>query len=231
VTGAAGGMGTALCRLLDARGFDLVAIDHNHDRLKSLGIMLGDRHRLLEVSVEQPDLSARVEACLTSDPLGLVNLAGVSLGSVVNDLDEADWRRSFSINVDAPMRLARLCMPRMRQKGGSIVNVCSPVAFVGARKPAYAASKAALHGLTMSLARDGGPDGIRVNTLLPGATITNLTADWDAAKRQAIADRTFLRRLCTSEEIAEVIAFLLSPAASYLTGSIIDLTAGSIHGH
>jgi NAD(P)-dependent dehydrogenase (short-subunit alcohol dehydrogenase family) len=154
------------------------------------------------------------------------------MGNDIFHLEDADWLESFAINVSPAMVLARALAPMMAASGGgSIVNVGSPAAIVGARKPSYAASKAALSGLTLSLARNLGPKGIRVNLFLPGPMITPMTEDWPEEKRAAIAASSFLGRLCQPEESAAVIAFLLSPAASYITGAVIDGTAGSMFGH
>ncbi|MDD5272714.1 MAG: SDR family NAD(P)-dependent oxidoreductase, partial [Methylovulum sp.] len=139
---------------------------------------------------------------------------------------------SFAVNVTPAMRLIRLLTPAMRRnQGGSIVNVGYPVGIIGARKPSYAASKAALHGLTMSCARQLGGDNIRVNLLLPGPTITYMTCDWGQERRDGIAENTFLKRLCTPEEIAKTINFLIGNESSYITGSVMDMTAGSLYGH
>ncbi|WP_299311920.1 SDR family oxidoreductase, partial [uncultured Halomonas sp.] len=163
---------------------------------------------------------------------GLVNLVGVSRGKPIEQLEDNDWAASFDINVTPAMRLIRLVAPGMRTAGaGSIVNVGSPVGLVGANKPSYAASKAALHGLTMSAARNLGSSGVRVNLLLPGPTITEMTRDWPEERRRAVAQGTFLKRLCQPEEIADMIAFLLGDRSTYLTGSVIDMTAGSLWGH
>ena len=157
---------------------------------------------------------------------------GVSRGGGLNELKDDDWHHAFEVNVTPAMRLTRALAPLLQARGqGSIVNVGSPVGVVGARKPQYAASKAALHGLTMSCARALGKDGVRVNLLLPGPTITRMTEDWSAAQREAVAQGSALKRLCKVEEVAATIAFLLGPDSSYLTASVLDMTAGSMMGH
>lgn len=233
ITGAAGGMGRAACRHLASTGWQVLAIDHNAERLTALaagqpGI------QPVHADLTDPDLCSRVMTQLQSLPPveGLVNLAGTSQGDVIDSLTDADWELSIAVNVTPAMRLIRALTPHFRrQKHGSIVNVGSPVGLIGARKPSYAASKAALNGLTMSCARNLGGDNIRVNLLLPGPTITEMTGDWSPARRAAIADGSFLKRLCTAEEVAEVIAFLLGPGSRYMTGSVVDMTAGSMWGH
>lgn len=234
VTGAAGGMGYELCTLLVGRGDTVVAVDHNSRRLKSLSIELGPSLLPVETDLKSPKLEDLVASSLESTPTfgGLVNLGGISKGDILERLTDEDWDESFSVNVTAAMRLCRCLGPRLRMvREGCIVNVASPVAIVGARKPSYAASKAALLGLTMSLARDFGRDNIRVNAVLPGPTITYMTNDWPNEKRRQIAESTFLGRLCEPIEIAHAICFLLSREASYITGSILDLTAGGMFSH
>ena len=233
VTGAAGGMGRATCRELVGRGWRVIALDHNAERLEALAAELPvDFCTPVVADLADQELVARVAPLLDPTLAGLVNLAGVSVGAPLERLQDEDWALSFRVNVDAPLFLARACAPLFRQgRRGSIVNVSSPVAFIGARKPSYAASKAALTGLTMSLARELGPFGVRVNLLLPGTTITHMTEDWSAERRQEIAQQTFLRRLCTGEEVGRVIAFLLSDDASYVTGSVLDMTSGGMVGH
>lgn len=233
ITGAAGGMGRATCRHLADAGWRVIAVDHNAERLSALaaahtGIVP------VHVDLASEDLCPRVLGVLVGQPPveGLVNMAGTSQGDLIDHLNDADWEMSFAVNVTPAMRLIRALTPQFRQRRqGSIVNVGSPVGLIGARKPSYAASKSALTGLTMSCARNLGGDNIRVNLLLPGPTITEMTGDWSPARREAIAEGSFLKRLCTPEEVADVVAFLVGPASRYMTGSIVDMTAGSMWGH
>jgi NAD(P)-dependent dehydrogenase (short-subunit alcohol dehydrogenase family) len=233
VTGAAGGMGVATSALLLERGWRVIAIERPGADFSPLAAhAASERLTLLFADLAAPDLEAHLFPHLDDSLRGLVNLAGISIGTGYADLTDEDWRTSFAVNVDAPMRLCRLIGPRLERLGrGSIVNVSSPVGLIGAKKPSYAASKAALTGLTMTLARSLGPRGVRVNLLLPGTAITGMTADWSQARRNQVAASSWLKRLCQPDEIARVIAFLLSDDASYLTGSIVDMTAGSMHGH
>lgn len=233
VTGAAGGMGRALCQTLTNTGWRVLAIDHNKERLASLA-KRDTAITALPLALNSPALEDSVTQALLEMPAvtGLVNLVGVSRGKPIETLTDDDWHASFDINVTPAMQLTRLVAPVMRAAGGgSIVNVGSPVSLAGANKPSYAASKAALHGLTMSTARNLGPDNIRVNLLLPGPTITEMTKDWPQSRRDAIASETFLKRLCQPEEIAQMINVLLGPSSSYVTSSMIDMTAGSLWGH
>lgn len=234
VTGAAGGMGRATCLYLAKLGWHVLAIDHNQTRLQQY-LSEKDFITPLNVELSSAHLLERVHQALEALPplWGLVNLAGISIGDSIERLSEQDWQTSFDINVSAPYRLIQGTYARMQAQnnGGSIVNVCSPVGYIGARKPSYSASKAAMHGLTMSCARNLGAYNIRVNLLLPGPTITEMTNDWSEQRRQAIAKECFLNRLCQPQEIAEGIAFLLSQHSRYMSASVLDMTCGSMWGH
>ncbi len=233
VTGAAGGMGQALVKRLTQDGNAVLAIDHHEKRLNALAVE-SDLVTPLCIDLVQEDLIARVNATLLPEVpvVGLVNLAGKSVGKPIHELSLADWRESFDVNVTASMLLIQGLTPHlMAAKNAAVVNVGSPVGRVGANKPSYAASKAALLGLTMSCARNLGEHGVRVNLLLPGTTITHMTEDWSDEKQKAVAKGSFLGRLCRPEEVASVIAFLLGPDSSYITGSTIDMTAGGMFGH
>ena len=235
VTGAAGAMGQATCKELVRCGWSVIGLDHNNDRLDRLEQELSKNvfHKV-RIDLCDPKLTESVKTTLdlVGGLRGLINLAGVSKGDSIDFLTDEDWYTSLQINTTAPMKLARLCVSYFRANGGgSIVNVASPVALIGARKASYAASKAGLIGLTMSLARNLGKDNIRVNAVLPGATLSYLTKDWSEEKQRQIASDSFLGRLCKPDEIARVLRFLISDDASYITGSILDLTAGGMFGH
>lgn len=235
ITGAAGGLGSALCETLLDRNWSVIALDHNQSRLEALQQKFENLpFKILHTELDNPDLETLVLQCIPADTFlkGLACLAAQSIGDQIENLSDEDWERSFSINVTPAMKLARLLAPIMQKSGGgSIVNVGSPVGIVGARKPSYAASKAALTGLTVSIARNLGTKNIRANLLLPGPMITPMTEDWPEDKRRSIAAGSFLNRLCEPSEAARIIAFLFSDESSYLTGSVIDATSGSMFGH
>lgn len=231
ITGAAGGMGRACCQHLTSLGWHILAIDNVAERLAQL-----PKHNITPLCVDLADdaLINQVAEALTALPKvwGLVNLAAISKGDDITNLNMADWSTSFAVNVTPAYLLIQHIAPALiANGGGSIVNVTSPVGYIGARKPSYAASKAALHGLTMSCARNLGANNIRVNLLIPGTAITEMTKDWSEEKQAAIAKDTLLKRLCTPEEIAHSVAFLLSEQSSYMTGSILDLSCGGMWGH
>jgi len=232
ITGASGGMGRAISQILHTT-YGIIAIGKHMDQL--LNVMPDNSLDFItsELDISSPDWINKMDELLGDRSLhGIVNLAGISCGDNLEQLTDADWAYSFAVNVTAPMQLTRWAAPYLKKRNrGSIVNVGSPVGLLGARKSSYAASKSALMGLTMSTARELGEFNVRANLLLPGPTITDMTCDWSEEKRQNIANGSFLKRLCKPDEIAHVVQFLLSDNSSYMTGSTVDMTAGSMMGH
>ena len=235
LTGAAGGMGQEITRELINKGYRVIALDNNVSRLEVLRAKLKSTDLILlhsDLSDPTSYLKPLEKLLMASEEVaGLINLAAISQGSDVENISDNDWNKSMQVNLTAPMQLIRLTSIYMKKAGGSIVNVSSPVGFSGARKVSYSSTKAGLLGLTMTTARNLGKYGIRCNLLIPGTCITYMTNDWSEEKRARIASESFLNRLCKVSEIAKCILFLLSSDSSYMTGSIVDLTAGSMLGH
>lgn len=233
VTGASGGMGRSIVQSL-CETFRVIAVDRNADKLQNLTSLTETDHLVtVQADIGTANWVDALTANIKDNQLyGIINLAGTSCGDSVSNVTNEDWLNSFNVNVTAPMQLIRWAAPYFKhQNQGRVINVGSPVGIVGARKASYASSKAALTGLTMSAARELGQYNTCVNLLLPGPTITDMTQDWSAEKRANIAKGSFLNRLCTPHNIAHTINFLLSEPCDYITGSVIDLTAGSMVGH
>lgn len=226
VTGCSSGLGRATCTLLLDLGYDVIGLDQN----PNCGID-HPNFSLVHCDLIDKNLELILSAALVGRGLyAIVHCAGVSIGGKIGDLTDNDWDLSLETNLGSAMRLCRLAATQMLD-GGRIVLIGSPVAFAGANKPSYAASKAGLHGLTMSVSRDLGKRNILVNTILPGPMMTGMTEDWSQEKIDRISKETRLNRLCEPMEVANVINFLLSKQSSFMTASIVDMTAGSLFGH
>lgn len=158
----------------------------------------------------------------------LINNAGIGVDGLLTLMRSADLQRGLTVNLTAAIQLTQSCLKCMlEQQHGSIVNITSVNGIRGhSGVSVYSATKAALDGLTRSLAQEVGPQGIRVNSVAPGYFESEMTSGFSDEVRARIARRTPLRRLGTSEEIANVVRFLISPQASFVTGQIIAVDGG-----
>ncbi|MET9909780.1 SDR family oxidoreductase [Streptomyces sp. NPDC006476] len=238
VTGGSRGIGAATCLRLAADGHDVV-IGYVHDADAAGEVAVGVRGAggravavRVDVSVEADveRLFATAEGEL-GPVTGLVNNAGVTglLGRLA-DTDTATLRRVVDVNLLGTLLCSRRAAQLMTARGsGAIVNVSSGAATLGSpgEYVHYAAAKAGVDALTLGLAKELGPDGIRVNAVAPGAIDTEMHAamgDPDRARRMAATIP--LRRPGRAEEIAAAIAWLLSPEASYTTGAVLRVAGG-----
>lgn len=232
VTGATGGIGAAVVEALQEADWPVLAVSRRASAWATARATPATL-RGIDADFTTPGWETTVAAKLAEFERisAFVSVAGASLGAPLHALSDEAWEQSLAINATAPLKLARLLAPQLAAEGGgSMVFVGSPVGFRGAKKPSYAASKAALIGLTVSLARELGPAGTRVNLVLPGSTITGMTADWSEERQRLIAEENFLQRLARPEECARVVRFLLSEDASFMTGAIVDVTATGLFG-
>lgn len=159
----------------------------------------------------------------------LVNNAGssvISKGLFETSMDA--WSDSLAVNLDAAFLCSKLAAQIMteRQTAGAIINVSSIAAYIGTPRVSYTVAKNGLIGLTRSLARTLAAQSIRVNAVAPGAIDTPLTAHWDENQRHDVCKHIPLGRIGTAKEVAEVILFLLSEKASYITGQTINVNGG-----
>lgn len=224
VTGASSGLGLATANSLLGQNFDVIGIDQHSTKI------LHTAYTHLEMDLAQFNEELIRTELIGGDWFGFIHCAGISLGGKLGSLSIENWNRSIDVNVTSAMRICQLAESEMMD-GGRIVLVGSPVGIAGANKPSYAASKAALHGLTMSISRQLGKRGICVNTVLPGPMITGMTNDWSQEKRLRIAEETRLNRLAKPDDIAHVMVQMMGKKWSYMSASVVDMTCGSMYGH
>ena len=231
VTAAAQGIGEAIARAYAAEGAEVVATDIAEDRLAALDGLDGVETARLDVTD-----AAAIEALVGErGPFDvLVNCAGfVHHGSVL-DCTEAEWDFAFELNVKSMYRTCRSVLPGMLERGGgSIVNIASICAHKGLpNRFAYSASKAAVLGLTSTIAADFVARGIRCNSISPG-TVQSPSLDerinaFDdpVAARAAFIARQPMGRLGLPEEIAAVALYLASDESAFTTGTLVDVDGG-----
>ena len=170
------------------------------------------------------------EAALGGPVSLLVNNAGIAEQNLFQDISPDFWRRIFAVNVDGAFHTIQAVLPAMiHEKAGCIVNISSIWGQRGAScEAAYSATKAALIGLTRSLAMELAPSGIRVNCVAPGVIHTDMVQVLGEETLRDLAEQTPLGRLGTPEDVAEAVAFLAGDRASFLTGQVLTADGGFI---
>lgn len=237
ITGGSRGIGRAVVRRLASEGW-AVGIDYLQAREQAQALEREMRDQGCAALAVQADVSDRaaVDAAVerVEDALGpvslLVNNAGIARQAQFQDLTEALWHRLFAVNVDGAFHTIQAVLPHMlHEKAGSIVNVSSIWGQRGAScEVAYSATKAALIGLTRSLAMELAPSGIRVNCVAPGVIRTDMVEVLGPETLADLAQQTPLGRLGTPGDIAAAVAFLAGESASFITGQVLTADGGFI---
>lgn len=235
VTGGGSGMGAATARRLGSAGAKVFIVDKSWSTAGAVASECGGEVLLGTVADAAFCDGAVAHVVETTGRLdGLVNAAGVIVRSPGIDTTDEDWRKIFSVNVDGVFQMSRAALRVMVDQGsGSIVNFGSIWGDVGASgHAAYAATKGAVHQLTKSMALEHARDGVRINAVAPGEIRTPMLSSGREAPPteedlQAMADAVVpMGRLGDPDEVAAVVAFLLSDDASYMTGAIVTVDAG-----
>lgn len=241
VTGGSRGIGAATCKLAARHGW-AVAVNYTANSLAADAVVSdirGQGGRAISVKADVADeaqvlrMFEHIDAKL-GHITGLVNNAGVvDVTARIQDQSLARWRRMFDINVMGSMLCAREAVRRMSTslggQGGSIVNVSSAAARLGApgQYVDYASAKGAIDAFTIGLAKEVGGDGIRVNAVRPGLIETDIHASGGLPNRvRDLQHQVPMGRGGSAQEVAELIVWLLSDAASYTTMSLIDISGG-----
>ncbi|MCB1468694.1 MAG: 3-oxoacyl-[acyl-carrier-protein] reductase [Rhizobiaceae bacterium] len=231
VTGATGGIGEAIARLLHAQGATVGLHGTRVEKLEALAAELGDRVRLFPADLSNRDevkaLGQKAEAELDGVDI-LINNAGITKDGLFVRMSDADWDAVLEVNLTAVFRLTReLTHPMMRRRFGRIVNITSVVAVTGNPGQAnYIASKAGMIGFTKSLAQEIASRNVTVNCVAPGFIESAMTGKLNDKQKEAIMGAIPMKRMGTGAEVASAVAFLAADEAAYITGQTIHVNGG-----
>jgi len=235
VTGASRGIGLAIARRLVAEGFYVVGTATSAAGANAVASALGDAGQGAELRVDDAGSVAALFAELEAGPgmpLVLVNNAGVTRDNLLMRMKDDEWQTVVETNLGGLFRVVRPALrAMMKARWGRIVNLSSVVARMGnAGQTNYVASKAGIEGFTRSLAQELASRNITVNAVAPGFIGTDMTSALTEAQAEQMLQRIPLGRMGSPEEVAHVVAFLVSEQAGYVTGATVPVNGGLYMG-
>ena len=231
VTGASGGIGSAVARALAAQGARVALSGTRAEALQALGAEIGGDAVTLPCNLSD---AAAVDALVPQavEALGgldiLVNNAGVTRDNLAMRMKDEEWDTVIRVNLEAAFRLARAALkPMMKARFGRIISVTSVVGVTGNPGQAnYAASKAGLIGMSKALAQEVASRNVTVNCVAPGFIVSAMTDALPDAQKEALNARIPAGRMGTGDEIAAAVVYLASREASYVTGQTLHVNGG-----
>jgi 3-oxoacyl-[acyl-carrier protein] reductase len=231
VTGASGGIGSAIAEALHAQGATVALSGTRQEALAALAEGLGERTHILAADLADAEaVDALVDRA--EDAMGgldiLVNNAGLTRDGLSMRMNDADWEIVIKVNLEAAFRLSRAALrSMMRQRFGRIIGITSVVGVTGnAGQANYAASKAGLIGMSKALAQEVAKRSITVNCVAPGFIESAMTDALNDKQREAIMATIPAARLGRGEEIAAAVVYLASDEAAYVTGQTLHVNGG-----
>ncbi|MEN0000347.1 MAG: 3-oxoacyl-[acyl-carrier-protein] reductase [Pseudomonadota bacterium] len=231
VTGASGGIGEDIARMLHAQGAIVGLHGTREEKLQALAADLGGRTHVLPANLSDLEavdaLAAKAEEVLEGVDI-LVNNAGITKDGLFVRMPQEDWDAVIAVNLTAVFRLTKaLTHPMMRRREGRIINITSVVGVTGNPGQAnYCASKAGLIGFSKSLAMEIASRNVTVNCVAPGFIESAMTEKLNDKQKDAIMGAIPMKRMGTGAEVAAAVAFLASDSASYVTGQTIHVNGG-----
>jgi 3-oxoacyl-[acyl-carrier protein] reductase len=234
VTGATRGIGAAIADLLALRGAQVFGTATSPGGAEAISQRLagfGNGSAGLTLDVNDGEAVETLLAHISeaaAAPQILVNNAGITRDTLLLRMKDSDWDDVLNTNLRSVFRLSKACLRgMMKARHGRIINIASVVGAIGNPGQAnYCAAKAGMVGFSKSMAREVASRNITVNVVAPGFIDTDMTRELDATQRASLQEGIPLQRLGTPEDVAEAVAFLASPAASYFTGQTLHVNGG-----
>jgi len=232
VTGGSRGIGLGISRALAGGGARVAVVARDGERAAAAAAeLVGEGHAAYACDVADADACKRTVAEVEAKqgPVSvLVNNAGITRDNILRRVRDEDWARVIDTNLGGDFNMIRaVTRPMMKRRAGSIINVTSVIGLTGnAGQANYAASKAGLHGLTRSVAKELASRNIRCNAVAPGFIRTDMTSGLPEARVHELKGRIPAGRLGEPADVAGVVRFLAGPEAGYITGQIIAVDGG-----
>ncbi|MGR9175185.1 3-oxoacyl-[acyl-carrier-protein] reductase [Rhizobium leguminosarum] len=231
VTGASGGIGEEIARLLHKQGAIVGLHGTRVEKMEALAADLGERVKIFPANLSDRDevkaLGQKAEADLEGVDI-LVNNAGITRDGLFVRMSDEDWDAVLEVNLTSTFRLTReLTHPMMRRRYGRIINITSVVGVTGNPGQAnYCASKAGMIGFTKSLAQEIATRNVTVNCVAPGFIESAMTGKLNDKQKEAIMGAIPMKRMGTGGEVASAVAYLASSEAAYMTGQTLHVNGG-----
>jgi 3-oxoacyl-[acyl-carrier protein] reductase len=228
VTGASRGIGESIARRLGEAGAHVLCAARSAESVNKLAAEIGDATGV-ELDITAPDVRDRIAALLKERSIDiLVNNAGVTDDDLFIRMKPEAWTKVIQTNLDSAFHITQEIVKKMlRARWGRIINISSVVGLMGnPGQVNYASSKAALIGFTKALALEIGSRNITVNAIAPGYISTAMTDALPDEAREKLTERIALKRLGTTDDIAYSVVFLASEQASYITGTVLNVSGG-----
>ncbi|MCH4026708.1 MAG: 3-oxoacyl-[acyl-carrier-protein] reductase [Acetobacter fabarum] len=234
VTGASGGIGSAIAKTLHAQGAKVVLSGTREAVIRELAEELGEGAFYAAANLSEPSeadaLIAKAEE-IAGAPLDiLVNNAGLTRDTLALRMKDEDWNQVLNVDLAAPFRLCRATLKGMlRRRAGRIVNIASVIGTTGnAGQANYAAAKAGMVGMSKSLAQEAGSRGVTVNVVAPGFIVTPMTDVLPDAQKEKLLSSIPLARLGQPEDVASAVLYLASDEARWVTGATLHVNGGMV---
>ena len=233
LTGASGGIGKAIAKELNSAGAHICLTGRNKEELVKLQNELGANSSFIIADLSNHDeIDNLVKGA--EDKLGsidiLINNAGVTDDNIFLRMSDDQWNNVINFNLNSTFKITKAVVKGMvKRRYGRIINITSVIGTLGAAGQAnYSASKAALIGMSKSLAQEVGSRSITVNCIAPGFIETNMTADLNDSRKDEILKSITLKRFGLPEDVSSAVSFLASDSASYITGQTIHINGGML---